>query len=157
MPPQPLQLARALLILFLVRIGLLIVIEFGLEGAVWGLNAMGLRDPLMYTLIGLGASGLALLSSGAWVACLVLAIVVIVRARDTLRNGAIVLLVALVLPSFFTFDFSDDFGPRVVTAFYLLGLALSVLALIISALGAVFFLRGYRSAAREESSRYAMF
>ena len=155
--PQPLQPAKALLILFLVRIGLLIVIEFGLEAVVWGLNAMDMRDPLAYTLIGLGASGLALLSSGVWVACLVLAIVVIVRARDQLRNGAIVLLIALVVPTFLAFDFSGDFGPRVVTAFYILGLVFSVLALIISAVGAVFLLRAYRSTAQEERSRYAMF
>jgi len=155
--PQPLQPAKALLILFLVRIGLLIVNEFGLEAVVWGLSTADVRDPLMYTLIGLGASGLALLSGGVWVACLVLAIVVIVKARDELRNGAIVLLVALVVPGFLAFDFSGDFGPPVVSAFYILGLVFNVLALIISAVGAVFLLRGYRAAAREEGSRYAMF
>src|SRR5690625_2146325 len=58
-PLQPLQLARALLILFLVRIGLLIMSEFGVEAAVWGRRAMEVRDPLLHTLIGLGTSGLA--------------------------------------------------------------------------------------------------
>src|SRR5699024_6928363 len=47
-PPQPLQLARALLILFLVRIGLLIMSEFGVEAAVWGRRAMDVRDPLLH-------------------------------------------------------------------------------------------------------------
>lgn len=156
-PPQPLQLARALLILFLVRIGLLIMSEFGVEAAVWGRRAMEVRDPLLHTLIGLGTSGLALLSGGVWAACLALAIVMIVRARDTLRNGAIVLLIALVVPTFFVVDLSGGFGPPVVAASYILELVFSALALIISAVGAVFLLRAYRSAAQEESSRYAMF
>src|SRR5690625_5670668 len=47
-PLQPLQLARALLILFLVRIGLLIMSEFGVEAAVWGRRAMEVRDPLLH-------------------------------------------------------------------------------------------------------------
>src|SRR5699024_12878740 len=79
------------------------------------------------------------------------------RARTALRNGAIVLRIALVGPTFSVVDLSGGFGPPVVAASYILELVFSALALIISAVGAVFLQRAYRSAAQEESSRYAMF
>ena len=95
--PQPLQLAKALLILFLVRILLFVVIEFGVSGVFWILGQARVDSSLVYAVVGLGSSLLSMLSGGVWVACLVMGIVVIVKARDQLRTGAIVMLVALVV------------------------------------------------------------
>lgn len=139
------------------RILLLFVLGLGLAAFSWGLGVVDVDSQLLYTLAGIGATGLSLLSGGVWVACLALVIVVIVRARDKLRNGAIVLLVALVLPSFFALDVTGDVGAQANTVLYIIGLGLDLLALIISAVGAYFLLRGYRSATQQEGSRYAMF
>lgn len=154
--PQPLQLAKALLIVFLVRILLFVVTEFGMNAVYWLLRAAGADSALLYGVIALGGSLLALLSGGLWVACLVMGIVVIVTARDQLRTGAIVMLVALVVPTFFSIDLSGDFSSGIGTVVGIVNLVLDLLALIASAVGAFFLWKGYRSAAQEEGSRYAV-
>ena len=154
--PQPLQLAKALLILFLVRILLYAVLEFGVSGVFWILGQARVDSSLLYAVVGLGSSLLSMLSGGVWVACLVMGIVVIVKARDQLRTGAIVMLVALVVPTFFSIDLSGDFSSGVGAVVGIVNLVLDLMALIASAVGAYFLWRGYRAAAQEEGSRYAV-
>src|SRR5699024_9008356 len=111
----------------------------------------------LHTLTGVGTSLLAALCFVVCSSFLALANVMFVRAGATLRIGAIVVLEELVVSTCFVVDLCGGFGVPVVAASYILELVFSALALIISAVGAVFLLRAYRSAAQEESSRYAMF
>lgn len=156
--PQPVQIGKALVILFLVRILILLVQGLGMGLVYWVLGVIGPDSSLLYATIGLGESFLALVGGAVWMTCLVLGIVVVVRSHGQLRTGAILVLVALVVSTLFSVEVSGSFGSGGVgDVLRILDLAFDLLTLAVSAVAAFFLVRGHRTAAQAEGSRNARY
>lgn len=152
-PPQPpLSAARALLITFSVFLlsglltGPIAALAFSVTD-LWPTRAG------FWILLGVLAVVASLIQFGLWLANVVLAVLVVVKGRDSLRTGAAIALGAVLAGGFFSLDVSGDLGSadpvsQVVGVLMMFAAAFQVVVLACGAVAVVLLLRGIAQATR---------
>ena len=154
--PQPLGAARWLLILFAAFLVLQVLLGpgFHLLDVVFPQSLEGVARQTLLIVLAIVTMVAALGALATGLASLILSIIVVVKARGPLRRGGVMVLVAVLISTLFSFDVSGDISsaPEAIQALVgVLGIVVMVFTVLVwlfSAIAWAFLLQGRRAAAR---------
>lgn len=146
-PREPLSPSTVLWLVGVTAVAILIQLGVMIVELLYLVEAPFLDSMTVTNILALAAVVTALVAIAAWIAALVLSIIVARRGRGRLRAGAIVLLVGLVAGFFLSVEITGDTSllpDSLVTATRVLGLVLDLVELGLRVAGVILLLLGLR-------------